>query len=425
MNSGPGPDLSPDPRLERLLGGPALAALRQRLRRHFERQGEAETDAETDRVLHLGQLDPAEREALALLTGRPVSMARSARIAVASIDAALRAAGVSDSLRAALERLDGPITHPAALREAAERAWRAVIERPDRTPRLLAWLPTAAAGALLKRLARQDAALAETLLTQADAVLRRLPAPGLPRAQLAAQALGNAHALDAGQPVASLVLAAWRHGASDGDAQAGDDRARDIWARAGVLVNELARPALVLNLPRRGAPLFTPGEPGYLSLRQLLREPPAWAVQGRAVHVCENPNLLAIAADRLGACCAPLVCTDGMPAAAQRTLLDQLSAAGAHLRYHGDFDWPGLQIANHVVRRWQAQPWRMHTPDYETAVRTAPHRPRDLAASGITATWDPQLAPAMCQHGWAIAEEAVADVLIEELRLNTGAAVAV
>jgi hypothetical protein len=31
------------------------------------------------------------------------------------------------------------------------------------------------------------------------------------------------------------------------------DRDRDVWAKAGVLVNELARPVLFLNLPKRDA----------------------------------------------------------------------------------------------------------------------------------------------------------------------------
>ncbi|MDR2154372.1 MAG: TIGR02679 family protein [Burkholderiaceae bacterium] len=415
--------IHPDARLERLLGGPALAALRQRLRRHFERR----SAEDPGQHLSLSQLAAAEREALALLAGRPVSTARSARIDIARIDAALRSAGVCDSLRQALERLDGPIIDRVAERQAHQQSWSAVIQQPRRDTRLHAWLQTPAAAALLKRLTRRNAAQADTLLAQADAVLRHLPTQGLARAQLAAQALGNAHALDASQPVASLVLAAWRHSensalqAESAGAQAPTtgERVRDIWARAGVLVNELARPALALNLPPTAAGPLAPGEPCYLSLRQLLRAPPAWAVAGRAIHVCENPNLLAIAADRLGARCAPLVCTDGMPAAAQRTLLDQLTQAGAHLHYHGDFDWPGLQIANFVLRRWPAQPWRMRAEDYQTAAHQAPHRPRDLSASDTTtADWDPQLAPAMHRHGLAIAEEAVADRLIDDLRLD-------
>ncbi len=413
----------PDARLDRLLGGPALASLRQRLRRQFERQGEGTVAP----MLQLSQLSATEHEALALLTGRPARPTRSVRIDVAQLDQSLQAAGIAGSLREALERLDGPIVNHSAQRAEAEAAWSGMAGLARRDARLQAWAQTPEAGSLLKRLARQDAVAADALLVQADAVLRQLPAIGLTRAQVAAQTLGNAHALDAGQPAASVVLAAWRFAeasalsgavADDAETPAADERPRDVWARAGILVNELARPVLVLNLPILASTRasWTTGEPAYLSLRQLLRTPPVWAVGGQAVFVCENPNLLAIAADRLGALCAPLVCTDGMPAAAQRTLLTQLADAGARLRYHGDFDWPGIQIANHVMRTWSAEPWRLTEGDYEAAAQAAPHAQRNLPDAGVEATWDPQLAPAMRRHGLAIAEEALAEGLIGDLR---------
>lgn len=426
-----GPD--PDDRAQRLLGGADLAPLRLRLRRHIERR----IDGATGQSLLLTQLSSTEREALALLTGRPSGPARSARIDVARLDAALRAAGIADSLCEVLERIDGPIASRTDARAAARAAWSGVCAGTGRDARLRDWLQTPGAMTLLKRLTRQDAGAADQLLAGADNVLRRLPANGMPRAQLAAQTLGNAHALDAGQPTASVVLAAWRHGeaaatpagADGGDADPIDDsddiaarhvpdeRARDIWARAGVLVNELARPALVLNLPAlagSGA-AGSAGEPAYLSLRQLLRTPPQWPVRDLLIFVCENPNLLAIAADRLGAHCAPMVCTEGMPAAAQRTLLTQLVRAGANLHYHGDFDWPGIHIANHVLRTWQVRPWRLAAADYEAAAHDAPHTQRDLADTGPDASWDTLLAPAMRRHGLAIAEEAVADALLQDL----------
>jgi uncharacterized protein (TIGR02679 family) len=198
-----------------------------------------------------------------------------------------------------------------------------------------------------------------------------------------------------------------------------DARLRDVWARAGVLVNELARPALFLNLPHATgvAGSWAPGEPAYLSLRQLLRRPPDWPVAGRRVFVCENPAIVAIAADRLGAACAPLVSTDGMPAAAQRTLLDQLAAAGARLHYHGDYDWPGIAIANFMLRSWDMKPWNFGAADYLAAVAGASTaRARDLDPSATEASWDPQLAPAMLEHGLAIAEEAVVERLLGDLR---------
>lgn len=399
-----------DARLQRLLGGEALAPLRQRLRRHFERQD----DGQATNLLHLTQLNAIEHAALAQLVGRPARTARSARVDVGAIDAALQAVGIAASLRTALELLDGPITSRAALQAAHAAAWSAVTSAPDHHPMLQAWLQMPQATALLKRLSRQRTDAATALLARVDRVLQRLPAHGMPRAQLAADALGNAHALDSGEPVATVVLAVWRR--VDMQAEAIDDsdpeHSRDTWARAGVLVNELARPALALNLPGCGSA----GEPAYLSLRLLLRAPPAWAVSSIDVFVCENPNLLAIAADRLGTGCAPLVCTDGMPAAAQRALLDQLAQAGARLHVHADFDWPGLRIANHVLRSWPAQAWRMGTVDYEAAARAAPQREHDLGASDTTASWDARLAVAMQRHGLSVAEEALASSLLEDLR---------
>jgi uncharacterized protein (TIGR02679 family) len=194
-----------------------------------------------------------------------------------------------------------------------------------------------------------------------------------------------------------------------------EERDRALWARAGALVNELARPALFLNLPLEGGQTFAAeaGEPAYATLRRLLRAPPRLAVAGRPVYVCENPNLVAIAADRLGARCAPLVCTDGMPAAAQRTLLLQLARTEAHILYHGDFDWPGIRIANLVMRAFGARPWRFGAADYISSADASPGV--DLQGTPIAAQWDSALAPAMQERGLAIPEEAVASALLEDL----------
>lgn len=422
-----------DPRLQRLLGGDALAALRRRLRRHYERGGTA------DAPLQLGDLQPAERDALAQLSGRPVRNARSLRLDLAALDAALQGAGIAASLHDALVQLDGPITDRAAERATAQAAWERLQAQPPVASRLLQdWLVAPAALGLLRRLSRQDSASAATLLSQADAVLQHLPAAGQPRAQLAARILGDAHALDEGRPVATLVLAAWRQtqarqpwpgtpeaedpDADDAEAAPASERRRALWASAGVLVNELARPVLLLNLPAPpdGAlPLWQPGEPAYLSLRWLLRERPAWPVAGRSVYVCENPNLLAIAADRLGSRCAPLVCSDGMPAAAQRTLLQQLARCGARLRCHADFDWAGLRIASQLLSHPGATPWRMGSADYLSALSDAC---TDLAGPRLKlngpvvhAPWDAELTPAMQHHAVALAEEALADSLVADL----------
>jgi uncharacterized protein (TIGR02679 family) len=295
--------------------------------------------------------------------------------------------------------------------------------------------------ALLKRCSGGDPARAAVLLGQARQVLARLPAPGIPLAHLAAEVLGDSHALDAGQPTAAIVLRACRRvldrdgysrldelaeasnaGTEREDVEERNRSVREQWALLGVTVNELAAPALCLNLPvEPGTPTADVllaaarhGEPVHLTLRALLRHASTWSVANRDVFVCENPSIVAHAADRLGTSCAPIVCTDGMPSAAQRTLLRQLTAAGARLRYHGDFDWPGLRIGNYVIRELGALPWRFSTADYLAA--NAVSGPVLKREERVPAMWDEQLADAMLECGFAVHEERVFEALLSELK---------
>jgi uncharacterized protein (TIGR02679 family) len=423
-----------DARLQRLLGGDRLALLRKRLRRRFEREPQ---DAAVE-SFRIGKLTAEEHAALASLLGRPQRYASSLQIDLRLVDAAFQNAGIAASLRDALEQLDGPIAHLATTRLALQTLWSDVVGGCNHV-RLIGLLQAPMGMGLLKRLARQDPAAAAQLCRRAEAVLQCLPAQGITRSQLAATVLGDAHALDTGQATATLVLAVWRQVVPQTDHLQTDDkndvtreepaddgepepdgvaeRDRDIWARAGVLVNELARPVLFLNLPTRGTGNDSrlKGEPAYASLRSLLRSPPAWDVTDRRVHVCENPNLLAIAADRWGADCAPLVCTDGMPAAAQRCLLSQLAKARARLCYHGDFDWPGLHIGNTVMREHGAAPWRFGAADYMAALDGASDLGQPLTGKPVRALWDEGLTTAMQQHRVSIAEEALAVSLLQDL----------
>lgn len=420
-----------DARLERLLGGSPLVSLRKRLRQRFER---AAVDGRIERF-RMSNLTADEHAALASLLGRPVRFTSSMQVDVHAIDESLRRAGIANSLRDALEGIDGPITHLQTSRQRWETLWSGVVGGCD-NPSLRKLLQTPAGLGLLKRLSGRDPQAAAQLCSGVHSVLKALPANGMSRAQLAANTLGDAHALDNGQPAATLVLAVWREivaplrqtedtgqGARD-DAgiqrNNGDERTRDIWARAGVLVNELARPALLLNLCAGGCAQYAAasGEPGYASLRFLLRSPPCWMVRGQIVFVCENPNIVAIAADELGIHCAPMICTDGMPAAAQRTLLCQLAQAGASLRYHGDFDWAGLRIGNHIIREYRAQPWRFGAAEYAAAVQSAPRPGRLLDRLEVAASWDEALAPAMSAHRLSIAEESLAGSLLQDLDLR-------
>ena len=393
-------------RLARLLGGAALAPLRARLRSRYQR-------GRSGGVVTLGNLDGSERAALAGLLGRRQSESGSLRFDIAELDERLRDAGLAPSLRHALEVLDGPLIDLIEARAETGRQWDAV-RRMAADPRLAVFLADGRGLGLLKRLAVRVPA-AGLLIGQVQAVLAHLPAAAVTRSHLAAQLLGDAHALDPGSPIATLALAVLRRARADDDINEADETVRELWATAGVLVNELARPVLFLNLPGNASGGRADGEPAYLSLRALMRAAPVWDVATRDVFVCENPNLVAIAADALGPHCAPLVCTDGMPAAAQRTLLLQLAQAGARLRYHGDFDWPGIAIANVVIDMAGAAAWRFGAADYGVAVARAAGTTRPLAGNPVRAHWDGALRDAMAGHGRAIDEEALAADLLADL----------
>lgn len=411
----------------------------------------------------LTDLDTSERRALEGLLGRAPKVASSMQLRQTELDSALSRAGLAPDLRTALEWLDGPIVNRRLEQAAYEQAWNALRENVGE-PRLRALLAEPLELGLLKRLALGEIARAEQLLSQAHQVLAKLPARGTPLAHLAAETLGDSHALDVGQPVATLVLRAFKLGELQDDELAlsadstntrevPDDRSelfkqeqwaglevrnradaqrqpalsspREQWARLGVSVNELASPVLFLNLRCQPESEYaglidkaaTRGLPLHLTLRALLRNPPEWTVvAGQCVFVCENPAIVALAADQLGHECAPLVCTDGMPGAAQRTLLRQLVAAGAQLFYHGDFDWPGLHIGNYLMRELGARPWRFGTADYLAA--DARSGKRLEPAKQVQALWDAGLASAMLNCGFAVHEERVAQVLLADINRN-------
>jgi uncharacterized protein (TIGR02679 family) len=176
----------------------------------------------------------------------------------------------------------------------------------------------------------------------------------------------------------------------------------------------------VLNLPAAGDGLGewltsakAHGAPFYVTLHQLVTMP--IMVQPRLlVRVCENPAVLRRAAGQLGADAEPLICTEGQPSTAFHRLATAVTRAGGWLAYHGDFDWPAIAIANAVITRHNARPWRLGAADYEGAVKKNADY-ASLAGTPQPTPWDPSLAAAMTAHGRAVYEEAVADGLIADL----------
>lgn len=362
-----------------------------------------------------------ERAAFDELLGRRPTRGSTLLINLDTLSRLLAEAAICPDLESAVRALAGPTVNrrTEAAREAAawEDVWRQA-RASIRQPELLEWLRELAREGIVKRFC-DTAQSASAVLSQLVQVAGALPAAGEPLAALAARLFGDAHALDAGSPLATLAV---RAAARLGGIQLEDDAEgrRSAWASVGVMCDDLSTPALVLNIPTAGpGPLpellrvaMRYGEPVHVSLRHLLRAPldAERTLHGRTVFVCENPTTIGLAAARLGARCAPLVCVNGQFATPSLVLLRQLCSAGARVLYHGDFDPGGLVIARRVFAECGAYPWRLGESDYLSA-------PKGVGFDGRPGPtpWSPGLEMAMARERRAVHEEAIFETLAVDL----------
>jgi len=374
----------------------------------------------------LRDLDRSARHAVSGLLGRPV-LRETVRVDLAELDEVIGARS-GGGLVAVVAALTGPLTDRVALRSdrdtarqapyTAVRAW--LDEHPDAARGWTEpWLAAVRSAGVLSRM--PAGASASRALLQAARLAAELtevpPPPAAARNELAARHTGDAHALDDGAVCGALVLRALALAAGSPAPRSPAER-RVLWEAVGVNSDRVSTTVLTLGLqPVGSGPLARRlqdaagvGDPVHLTAWDLDRA--AVAVPARtSVLVCENPRVLEAAATRHGGAYA-VVCTSGMPATVALTLLEQLAAAGAHLRYHGDFDWAGVVIANRLVQRVGCLPWRMSAADYLAAVG-----PDGLPLSGspVEASWDDKLGAAMCGVGLAVHEEAVLEELLQGL----------
>jgi len=414
-------------RLDRLLGGEPLAWLMRRVRDRLE-AGRPLTGAVT-----LPGATPEQRRAVERLTGRPCRSGVSLSVSLTEVDRILRDSGAAPGgLAEAVTQLTGPLRDRNRERSELAAAWDAAFAAletaTDGRDELAGWRGWLDATGVVRRLAPEPEQ-ARLLLSQVAAVLRRLPSGGIPIGRLAAECCGDAHALDDGRPVGTLVLSAVRALAGlpfAAEGSAGSRRA--AWAAAGVHLDELSSLVLCLGLPgdtrtalgRMLASCREAGQPAVLTLRQLRCHPGALTtgpLRAALVRICENPIVVAAAADELGAECQPLICVGGQPSAAGFRLLELLAAGGAEFGYHGDFDWGGVRIANAVHQRVNWRPWRYDHVAYQTAV-SATHPLATLgglAGDPATTPWDPELATAMRHLNLRVEEELTLDALLQDL----------
>jgi uncharacterized protein (TIGR02679 family) len=372
-----------------------------------------------DRV-RVGPLDEEQREAMADLLGLDRLPGEHLTVALRHLDGVLAQTCGQDT-RTVVTELVGPLDNHAARRERdrAERAalwdWLRAHEVTTAQPALAGWVDH------LRRAGVAGGSVAATraLLEDALRVLGQLPAPGQPLPVFAAKTLGDSHALDDGTRLSSLVLRALAAIYDTAVPKAAEQR-RALWERAGVASDELSTVVLMAGIRPAGTGLLRDvltacadaGQAAALTLAQVRLPGPAPFPAGD-VHVVENPSVLALALDRFGVGCPPMVCTSGWPNNAAILLLRCLAKNGARLRYHGDFDGEGIRIAAYVLAKTAAEPWRMSARDYLDAVATHSHGPE--VGRVTAAPWDAGLAPAMTQQRTAIVEENVADLLLDEL----------
>jgi uncharacterized protein (TIGR02679 family) len=420
-----------EPRLKEYLQSESLRPLLELLRQRLERNG-----LRVNGVITVG-LDDDGADKLGGLLGRAQQPGR-VRVRLEVLDRALRASAANLGLIAVLTELGGPLVDRPATREQDRRqradVWRsldtALVEGGFASA---GWVQEFVEGVrrsgLVARLVDRDLAqFAAVLSTVAPGSAMGLaaasgPAVAEPRwelAELASRCTGDAHGLDDGRVVATLVLRAIAV-ATRQPAPASAAERRGLWMSVGVTSDEVSGTVLTWGLRPIGDEEWAAmmrerarqGLVTHLALAEL-RSVPGLALADETVFACENPQVLQAAARARVK--VPLVCFSGNPSAAALFLLQLLVSGGARVAYHGDFDWPGVAIADRLYARG-AVPWRMNGADYATVAG-------DLAAeSGLALTgapvptpWDPELSRLMLSRGLAVHEESLLSVLLTDLR---------
>lgn len=409
--------------------GPEYRRLLEAARRSLERTG-----GDLTRTVTVKIPDDSERRAIIGITGkyRPEGI-RVLAVRLADLDHAVHEA-TGEGLARLLERLGPQLKDsPAERRRLADEREAAIRSAEDAFPTARGWFHVwiaelAADGSLTRLVNTGETGQLRRAARIIEWVERRIELRAAPMqlAELAATITGDTKALNHGTTLATLVLRALAFRLGTDRPKTAEER-RDLWDRSGVIVDDLASRVLVLNLSADGDGLGewltsakTYGTPFYVTLHQLVTMPITVRAH-QLVHACENPAILRRAAGQLGADAQPLICTEGQPSTAFHRLAAAITKSGGKLAYHGDFDWPGIAIANGIIARHKAYPWRLATADYETAIKNNADYV-SLAGTPQPTPWAPTLAAAMTAHGRAVYEESVVDDLIADLAPDAVAA---
>jgi uncharacterized protein (TIGR02679 family) len=399
------------------------------LRGLWEHAREALETAKPPATFRLELPDAETQRAVGELYGRPM-WGQGTRISLSKLDEAVRRSRFALGLQEVLEILH---ERPVERRESAQRdepreqtvaTLRAALAEQGLAAAAWAepwthWMHQygRVAEAELPTVARSAAeALAALALAQP-------PEAWVSRSELAAR-VGGERQLDGGTTLSRVVLkaAALAHGVET----PGNERERQaLWERCGVTLDAVSATVLCWALPLTGSDEWSHGVrqrtaiglPTHLTHLDLRTAPHQLVEPGTEIAVCENPRVLEAAVE--DDISHPLVCLSGHPTTIARMLLRRLAENGATLHYHGDFDWPGVNITRSLYTHHGARPWRMSAADYREALNQAAAARTDLpnlVGSPLETPWDPQLSELMATASRAVEEEAVLATLLADLR---------
>jgi uncharacterized protein (TIGR02679 family) len=410
------------PRLRDVLGKPQLAPLLERLKKRLQ-QGKG-----LNGRLSFLQPAPEFHQAMVQLLGRRPQDSKGLSFELEELETLLLRAKLAPSLESALRALLGPVENLQKLKQQDTQLWEALFkEAQQQCPESeRAGLDSLKHLGLLKRLCQGDAERAKHWLDDVLALLRESPYPGLPLAQVASERFGDAHALDVGQVRNSLFLHFFKVKLSDSTPNSSDtELRRQAYGELGILCDELSAPVLAWNLRATGTSWLDQllqhyvgaQEPCRLSTRNLLRH--SFSVDpNQKILLCENPSLVAMAASRYAnqPVQHALVCTDGQLTTSGHLLLRKFQSGKMQMQAHGDFDWPGLRMVQHLRAKYQVNLWRFGAQDYGHALQVSRASDRlSLQGQACATPWDPELREAMLTQQVAIHEEALAEQLLPDL----------
>jgi|GEM_PF-826583 len=203
-----------------------------------------------------------------------------------------------------------------------------------------------------------------------------------------------------------------------------------LYRNAGLLVDTISTNVAAYNL---ASAFYFDGTPDpllraagarvmLLPLRQL-QEWKSVTSSNAAIYVVENPQVFEeiIASVQTENEPPTLVCTSGWPSVAALTLLDLLLNASptSSLRYSGDFDARGLQIAAYMLARYpgRCHLWRFDRATYSAALRHGgiPAPNADLALlDTLPDSFTPLVALMQETSKWAY-QEGITHLLVDDI----------